>query len=64
MEQEGHYLNLEGKMQKAVRSITPSDEIWTTDATIKALAEKVGAKLDDNWQKELHKRTSITALAE
>ncbi len=64
MEQEGHYLNLEGKMQKAVRSITPSDEIWTTDATIKALAEKTGAKLDDNWQKELHKRTSIAALAE
>jgi len=64
LEQEGHYLNLEGKLQKAVRCITPADDIWTTDATIKALAEKTGAKLDDDWQKELHKRTSITTLGE
>ncbi len=64
LEQEGHYLNLEGRLQKAVRVITPADEIKTTDATLKALAEKTGAKLDDDWTKEIHKRTAITALAE
>jgi NADH dehydrogenase/NADH:ubiquinone oxidoreductase subunit G len=64
LEQEGHYLNLEGKMQKTVRALTPADDIWTTDATIKALADKAGAKLDDDWQKELHKRTSVTSLGE
>jgi formate dehydrogenase major subunit len=64
LEQEGHYLNLDGQMQKSTRALTPAEEIWTTDATLIALAAKVGAKLDDNWTKELHKRTSITALAE
>jgi formate dehydrogenase major subunit len=64
LEQEGHYLNLEGKLQKAVRAITPAEDARTTGETIKALADKTGAKLDDNWTKELHKRTSITALAE
>jgi formate dehydrogenase major subunit len=64
LEQDGHYLNLEGKLQKATRAITPADDIWTTDATLKALADKSGAKLDDDWTKEVHKRTSITVLGE
>lgn len=64
LEQEGHYLNLEGKLQKSVRALTPAEDIRTTDASLAALADKMGTKLDDDWTKELHKRTSITALAE
>jgi formate dehydrogenase major subunit len=64
LEQGGHYLNLDGKLQEAVRAITPAEDILTVDATLSAMAEKMGAKLDDNWTKELHKRNSITALAE
>jgi formate dehydrogenase major subunit len=63
LEQEGHYLSLDGRMQKASRALVPAEEVWTTDAALTALAGKVGAKLDNNWEKELHKRTSITALA-
>ena len=64
LEQEGHYLSLDGRLQKANRSIVPAEEIWTVDSSLSALADKLGIKLDSDWTKELHKRTSITAIAE
>ncbi len=63
MEQDGHYINLEGKIQEAKRSINPSEETWSAIQTVKALADKLGIKLTDDWTKEIHKRASVVEIS-
>lgn len=63
LEQEGHYINLEGKVQAARQSIKPADETRNTLQTVNALAEKLGLKLTDDWTKEMHKRISVVEIS-
>lgn len=63
LEQEGHYINLEGKVQPAKKSITPAEDIWTAQQTFAALADKLGVKLADDWTKEMHKRVSVVEIS-
>ena len=63
MEQDGHYINLEGKVQEAKKAIAPADETWTAVQTLNALADKMGIKLDDNWTKEIHNRASVVEIS-
>ena len=62
LEQEGHYLNSEGFMQLANKSITPAEDILTPFATLGLVAEKLGIKLADGWEQEVHKRTAPVEL--
>jgi formate dehydrogenase major subunit len=62
LEQEGHYINLEGKTQWAKIAITPAEESWTTVQTMNALAEKLGVKLTADWTKEMHERVSVVEI--
>ena len=62
LEQEGHYINLEGKVQVANKSITPAEEIWTAQQALTSLADKLGVKLADDWTKEMHKRVSVVEI--
>jgi len=64
LEQEGHFLSLDGRLQKAARVLTASEDVKTTDAALVALADKLSVKLDNEWTKDLHKRVSIVAIAE
>ena len=48
-EQEGHYLNLEGRWQEAHRGINAPANVWSNVKVFEALAERVGATLDGNW---------------
>jgi formate dehydrogenase major subunit len=57
-EQEGHYLNLEGRLQKANRSIMPADAIWTSQAGLESIAEKMGFAAAGDWKTELMEHTS------
>jgi len=63
MEQEGHFINLEGKVQEAKKALTPSEETWSTLQTVNALSDKLGIKLTDDWSKELHKRVSVVEIS-
>jgi formate dehydrogenase major subunit len=62
LEQSGHYINLEGKVQEAKQAIKPADETWSTLQTVNALSEKLGQKLADDWTKEMHKRVSVVEI--
>ena len=62
LEQNGHYINLEGKVQEAKQSLKPAEETWTTQQTVSALAEKLGIKLTEDWTKEMHKRVSVVEI--
>ncbi len=63
LEQEGHYINLEGKIQQAKQAIKPVAETWTTLQTVTALADKMGLKLNEDWSKEVHQRASMVEIS-
>jgi NADH dehydrogenase/NADH:ubiquinone oxidoreductase subunit G len=62
LEQEGHYLNLEGHVQLAKRSLTSTEEILSPFQMLGLLAEKLDIKLSDSWSKEIHKRKSSVEI--
>jgi formate dehydrogenase major subunit len=62
LEQEGHYLSLDGRLQKADRCLTPSVDVRPVDDILLALAEATGFKLNGDWAKELNKRTAVTEI--
>jgi formate dehydrogenase major subunit len=62
-EQEGHYLNLDGHLQEAKKSLTPPEDIRSNNETLKALADKLGVKLNDYWNAELTKRVAPVTIA-
>ncbi len=51
-EQEGHFVNVEGKAQQARRGLTPPDEVWSSVKVLQTLAQKMGYELTADWQKE------------
>jgi formate dehydrogenase major subunit len=53
-EQEGHFVNLEGRVQEAHRAIQPPDEVWSSARVFAAIAERMGVQLDGDWQKRLN----------
>ena len=64
-EEEGHFLNMEGRLQKSARSITPEETVWTNEAVFKALAAHLGIKVKvDDWKKELTAQVSPVAIIE
>ncbi|MPN24180.1 hypothetical protein SDC9_171574 [bioreactor metagenome] len=64
LEQAGHFLSLDGRLQDAARALVPAEEVKPVDEALVALAAKLDIKLDDDWKKDLHKRTSIVAIEE
>ena len=52
-EQEGHYLNLEGRLQKAARSLTAPTGIRSNLEVFQALANQMNASLNTHWQEEI-----------
>lgn len=61
-EQEGSYLNLEGRLQKANRALTAPEDVRSNAATIKALAAQLGIQPDENWEAALHAHTAPVAM--
>lgn len=62
LEQEGHYLSMDGRLQKANRSLQPGEEVWTSEQALLALAEKLGFTLDQDWQANLKERTPAVPI--
>jgi formate dehydrogenase major subunit len=59
-EQEGHYLNLEGRLQEAHASLTPPTEVWSNVKVLEILAASTGFALESDWRKALQGRAAIT----
>lgn len=62
VEQEGHYVSFDGRIQEAKKAIQAGEEIWSTEAVLVKLAEKLGVELGSDWKAELKKRTLIAEL--
>ncbi|HEY64209.1 MAG TPA: molybdopterin-dependent oxidoreductase [Caldilineae bacterium] len=52
-EQEGHYLNLEGRLQETQGALTPPGDVRSNVEVLQALAQRLGITLDDGWAREL-----------
>lgn len=53
VEQSGHYLNLEGRLQTATGALTAPGEVRSNVAALAGLAEQLGVALDADWRAAL-----------
>jgi predicted molibdopterin-dependent oxidoreductase YjgC len=60
LESEGHFMNLEGRLQKANKSLQAEENVKSNVEVLKLLAERIGVKLTENWEAELSNRTPIS----
>ncbi len=61
-EQEGHYLNLEGRLQKSNRALTSPADVRSNTEALQALAEKLELSLNPDWTATLCERPSPVAI--
>jgi NADH dehydrogenase/NADH:ubiquinone oxidoreductase subunit G len=63
-EVDGHYINLEGKLQKANKSTTCPDDIRSSEAVLKEIAKRLSLTIADSWKKDLKMRTASVEIIE
>ena len=61
-EQNGSYINLEGKLQTAVCSQSAPADVWTNEDVLKALAERMNIPVSIDWNEELLQRVPAVAI--
>jgi len=57
-EQVGHYLNLEGRLQKTQRVLNPAPSVYSNQSVFQALVKELNLKIDNNWRDTLLVRES------
>lgn len=59
-EQEGHFLNMEGRLQKSNKSLSAPEMVWPNEGVFRALAAHlgIGSKCRGNWRENLDQGTS------
>ena len=63
LEQEGHFVNSDGKIQKAFQTLKSSEEIKTNLETLELLSKKLNIQLDENWKSALMEKESSVNIA-
>lgn len=61
-ELEGHYLNLEGRLQEALPSLKAPKDVYSNLKAIQSLASALGCDVKGDWKAELSTRTPAVAL--
>jgi len=61
-EQEGHYINLDGRVQKTERVLSAPQNVRDNLAVIGELATRMNISLETNWQQAILGRKSSVAL--
>lgn len=62
-EQEGHFVNLEGRLQKASRILAAADSVRSNTAALESLASQMGIETNNNWNEVLCERPAPVAIA-
>jgi formate dehydrogenase major subunit len=63
-EQEGHYLSLDGQLQKATAALTAPEDILTSEAVFNNLAGRLNVTLAVDWKEQLNERIAPVAIVE
>ncbi len=61
-EQEGHYINLDGRLQKAEKVIAAPEGIRDNAAVLSELAMRMNMPVREDWQKDIHERKASVVL--
>jgi NADH dehydrogenase/NADH:ubiquinone oxidoreductase subunit G len=61
-EQEGHYINLDGRVQKAEKVLVSPENVHADLTVLNELATRMNMSLDTNWQQAILERKSSVAL--
>ncbi len=61
-EQEGHYINLDGRMQKAEKALNPPANVRDSAAVFSEVAKRMKMKVGTDWQKAILERKSSVTL--
>jgi formate dehydrogenase major subunit len=61
-EQEGHYINLDGRVQKAEQIVSSPKDVRNNLAVLSELATRMNMSLESNWQQAILGRKSSVAL--
>lgn len=61
-EQEGHFLNLEGRLQEVQRGVIPPEEVRSHVDILEAIAAQLDVSLDNDWWGALSRRTPINSI--
>lgn len=62
LEEEGHFINFDGKLQQTHKSLTPPEGIWTNFAVLEAISKKLALKTTNDWKEALTKQISPVVL--
>jgi formate dehydrogenase major subunit len=63
LEQDGHFINLDGRLQTATKALQPPETVWTNEAVLTALAEKLGMIIESDWESVATQRPSPVSIA-
>ncbi len=61
-EEEGHFVNFEGKLQQTHKSLNAPEGVWTNLAVLEALSKKLAVKPKNDWKETLTKQVPPVAL--
>ena len=61
-EEEGHYLNLDGRIQKTVKALNPAETVLDTTAVLNKFAGLMGINPKYDWQTQIHARIAPVEL--
>ncbi len=61
-EQEGHFVNLEGRLQAAHKALEAPSGVWSNYAVLEALAGRLGLFIDSGWQAALDKQLAVALI--
>lgn len=62
-EQEGHYINLDGRIQKAEKVIASPENVYDNLTVLSELATRMNISLETNWEQAILGRKSSVALS-
>jgi len=62
-EEEGHYLNLEGRLQKSNPALSAVSGVESNEAVLKGLADRLGVQTKEDWQASLCERVAPVQIA-
>jgi formate dehydrogenase major subunit len=61
-EQEGHFINLDGRMQKAEKAVNPPETVRDHVSVLSEVAMRMNMKVEADWQKAILGRKSSVSL--
>lgn len=62
LEQEGHYISLDGRLQKASKSLQSPVDVKSNLEVFEKIAEKLEFSLDSEWKSALSEKSAVIAI--